>query len=484
VVREQDSVRRAWYVVDLMVAIVRGLIEDGVIAAGSFDLVNGIDFRDWLMAHGARRESVDCALVRTVIYDLAFAYREGDPQRPAAEAGTALRGLMRTFFSYRGSLMWKMNSGMGDTIFAPLYELLVKRGVRIEFFNRVEAVRASRGAIEEIEIDVQATVPPGTTPRDYLRTGPPTTPLRERALWPSDPSYLLSGCGKQAPPHVEASVYESWFVGRDAAKVETKILKRGARAQEQGFEFVVFGLPISCVEHIAPDLPAKSPRWRAAVEKVETVATQALQLWLNRPAPDLCQTDPGIVMGGFVEPFDTWADMHHLVAQEEVPGSETVAYFCNVLPDSPTPERGKEGEAWLKAQDELVRHEARLFVARDLAPLWPKATNPLTRELYWDWLVDPSGGVEEARLDAQFTRANVEPSERYVLSVPGSSAHRIAPDDTDFANLYAVGDWTACTIDAGCVEAAVISGMVAANGIFREIQAEDAQESIIGRDGP
>ena len=31
-----------------------------------------------------------------------------------------------------------------------------------------------------------------------------------------------------------------------------------------------------------------------------------------------------------------------------------------------------------------------------------------------------------------------------MLSVPGSSEHRIAPDDTGFANLYAVGDWTAC----------------------------------------
>ncbi len=475
-VRAQDDVRRAWYVVDVMVAIVRGLIEDDVITAGTFDVVNRIDFREWLLSHGARDESADCALVRTVIYDLAFAYRDGDPQQPACEAGTALRGLLRTFFTYRGALMWKMNSGMGDTIFAPLYELLIKRGVKIEFFNRVEAVRATRGKVQEIEIDVQADVPKGTTPRDYLRPGEPHAP--DPALWPSDPNHLLRtrGAKRLAP-----GVYESWYADPEETCVETKVLKLGARSD--GFELVVFGLPISCIEKIAPDLPARSERWRAATAALETVPTQAVQLWLSKPATELCDTDPGIVAGGFVEPFDTWADMHHLVSQERVDGSVTVAYFCNVLADSPAPPRGRADD-WLAAQQEHVRQQALRFLSRDIASLWPKGTNPLTRELYWELLVDPSGGRDEARLDAQFLRVNVEPSERYVLSVPGSSAHRIAPDDTDFENLYAVGDWTACTINAGCVEAAVISGMVAANGIYRSIGANTKQTPIIGGSGP
>jgi uncharacterized protein with NAD-binding domain and iron-sulfur cluster len=481
-VRAHDGMRRAWYVVDLMIAIVRGLIEDGVIAHGSFDVINGIDFRDWLMAHGAQRESVECALIRTVIYDLAFAYRGGDPQQPAAEAGTALRGLLRTFFTYRGALMWKMNSGMGDTIFAPAYELLIKRGVEVEFFHRVEKMRARDGSVEEIEIDVQANVPPNTPPEAYLRLGPDSGGSEDcPALWPNDPAYLLSDGGKRKIPDLEASIYESWYAGRDAARVETKVLRRGA--EENGFELVVFGLPISCVEDVAPDLPVSSARWRAAVASIETVPTQAVQLWLTQPAPSLCRTDSGIVMGGFVEPFDTWADMHHLVAQECVPGSATVAYFCNVLPDSAPPPRGQAVE-WIKAQNDLVRHQALHFLSRELAALWPDATNPLTRELHWELLIAPSEDEDEARLDAQFLRANIEPSERYVLSVPGSSACRIDPDDTAFDNLYAAGDWTACTIDAGCVEAAVISGMVAANGIYRAIGADDEQELIIGRNGP
>src|SRR4051795_3295185 len=170
-----------------MIAIVRGVIEDEVIEDG-FDAVNHIEFREWLLDHGADREAVDCALVRAVIYDLAFAYPGGDPQRPAAEAGTALRGLMRTFFTYRGALMWKMNAGMGDVVFAPLYELLVKRGVEIRFFHRVEEVRISGGQVEEIEIDVQANIPSNTKPEDFLRApGPGVGSAEAFGVWPSDP---------------------------------------------------------------------------------------------------------------------------------------------------------------------------------------------------------------------------------------------------------------------------------------------------------
>jgi uncharacterized protein with NAD-binding domain and iron-sulfur cluster len=482
IVRGDDGVRRAWYVVDLMVAMTRGLIEDGVIREGSFDVVNDVDFCDWLLTHGAHRDSVQCALVRTVVYDLAFAYPGGDPERPAAEAGTALRGLLRTFFTYRGALMWKMNAGMGDIVFAPLYELLVKRDVRVKFFNRVEEVRAVEGRIEEIRIDFQANVPDETKPETYLRPrlGQPGSE-DDPAVWPSDPWLLLSDAGRIEIPRIPAPVFESWYADPADTCVGGTVLRRGD--PEDGFELVVFGFPISCVQHIAPSFPQTSPRWKAAVDAVETVPTQAMQLWLTEPASAFSDVDAGIVVGGFVEPFDTWADMYHLVAREQVPGSATVAYFCNVLADAVAPARG-EADDWLAEQLKLVKAHGLRFLSRDLASLWKRGTNPLIRELYWDRLVDFTGETGAARLDGQFFRANVEPSERYVLSVPGSSVRRIPPDDTGFENLYAVGDWTSCKINAGCVEAAVISGMLAANGIFRSIDAEAEEVTIIGRSGP
>jgi uncharacterized protein with NAD-binding domain and iron-sulfur cluster len=85
---------------------------------------------------------------------------------------------------------------------------------------------------------------------------------------------------------------------------------------------------------------------------------------------------------------------------------------------------------------------------------------------------------------AQLWRANVEPSERYILSVPGSSVHRIEAGDTDFHNLYVAGDWTACVLNVGCVEAAAISGMHAANAVLSHVGANAALQRIVGHDEP
>ncbi|WP_445188782.1 FAD-dependent oxidoreductase [Pseudonocardia sp. Cha107L01] len=502
--RADDTVRRAWYVIDLMLAIARGMVEDDVISANDFGRINDVDFRSWLLGHGAARESVDSALVRTVVYDLAFAYRGGDPQRPAAEAGTALRGLLRTFFTYRGALMWKMNSGMGDIVFAPLYELLEKRGVKVEFFHRVEQVNASPGAaaspglVERIELDVQATLPTTTKAGNFLNPRPPTplTPTdptdpagaspestaspevtaiqSNLALWPATPRVPHTG----PQPEPEAAAYESWLMDPAITKVAGKTLVRGA-----DFDDVVFALPIATVPLIAHDLVSHSKAWSEAVEKIETVPTQALQLWLTEPASTLSDHADGSVVGGFAEPYDTWADMGHLKAQERV-GAATVAYFCNVLVDTPPPPRGPDANAWLKDQDALVRAQAVRFLRRDIRHLWAHALDPVTGEFDWNRLVAPPGVVGEARLDYQFLRANVEPSERYVLSVPGSSAHRIHPGDTGFGNLYAAGDWTACGLDAGCVEAATMSGLLAANAILAKVGATTEIRYIIGYDGP
>jgi predicted NAD/FAD-dependent oxidoreductase len=61
----------------------------------------------------------------------------------------------------------------------------------------------------------------------------------------------------------------------------------------------------------------------------------------------------------------------------------------------------------------------------------------------------------------------VDPSERYVLSVKGSTKYRLAADDSKFENLYLAGDWVATRLGAGCVEAATMAGLAAARKIGR-----------------
>jgi hypothetical protein len=77
-------------------------------------------------------------------------------------------------------------------------------------------------------------------------------------------------------------------------------------------------------------------------------------------------------------------------------------------------------------------------------------------------------------------QANFQGSDRYTLSLPGSLACRISPLDRSVANMTIAGDWTACGLDAGCIEAAVMSGMLAAYAI----SGHPDPRSIIGYDHP
>jgi uncharacterized protein with NAD-binding domain and iron-sulfur cluster len=76
-----------------------------------------------------------------------------------------------------------------------------------------------------------------------------------------------------------------------------------------------------------------------------------------------------------------------------------------------------------------------------------------------------SNGSGPKRLDAQYWKANIDPSARYVLSPPGAIAYRLHPDRSDFDNLYLAGDWTYTPMNSGCVEAATMSGFKAAQAI-------------------
>jgi uncharacterized protein with NAD-binding domain and iron-sulfur cluster len=85
--------------------------------------------------------------------------------------------------------------------------------------------------------------------------------------------------------------------------------------------------------------------------------------------------------------------------------------------------------------------------------------------LAFEHLVAPEGASDQQRFDYQFFRANVDPDQRYVLTIPGTNRYRLRSDDSGFSNLYLAGDWTRTPFNAGCVEAAVISGLMASQAI-------------------
>ncbi|HWJ25333.1 MAG TPA: hypothetical protein VNS32_02265, partial [Flavisolibacter sp.] len=102
--------------IDCGLAIVKGLIADNVLYNG-LNSINSLDFKEWLKMHGATDVTLNSALVRTV-YDSCFAYRKGIKQYPDLEAGVALRICFGIALGSREHWIWKMNAGMGDTIFS------------------------------------------------------------------------------------------------------------------------------------------------------------------------------------------------------------------------------------------------------------------------------------------------------------------------------------------------------------------------------
>jgi hypothetical protein len=210
------------------------------------------------------------------------------------------------------------------------------------------------------------------------------------------------------------------------------------------------------LRQIADGLASASPRWRAMLDRVAAVPTFAMQLWLNRDAEALgWSADEPALLGTYVEPLDTWADMSQVLPAEDWPeglGVANVAYFCGTLPPGET-------MAWVKPYCEQ-------YLKAQVRPLLPRATRPDDPEaLDWSLLVDPSGGEGVARLAAQYFRTNRDPSELYVQSLAGTTSARLAPGDTDFLNLALAGDWTRGGWNSGCFENAVISGLMAARAI-------------------
>jgi uncharacterized protein with NAD-binding domain and iron-sulfur cluster len=141
-----DNLRRLFISADLGITILIGMLEDRVFSEG-FDVINKYDYQEWLTKHGANvKYTVESAPVRG-FYDLTFAYEKGDFSKSNIEAGTILRSMMRIALNYKGAIMWKMQAGMGDTMFTPYYQVLKARGVKFEFFNKVEEVIADSDSI-------------------------------------------------------------------------------------------------------------------------------------------------------------------------------------------------------------------------------------------------------------------------------------------------------------------------------------------------
>ncbi len=461
--RDHDA-RRRWIGFNFGTSIMIGLLEDGALRRG-LDSINEHDFRAWLTprVHDDGGRTLDSVLMR-VMYDSSFAYEDGDTRIPPGaryapganyEAGTLLRGLLRASFTYKGAFGWKLNGGTGDVLFAPLYELLRRRGVEFRFFHQVTALRASPGpagrCVDAVEIARQAT------PRGRYE---PLVEVEGVGCWPSQPRYeqLLEGDALQRQRVDLEDPRAPW---EPPARFT---LRRG-----DDFDAVILGISLGALPGICSELIDQSPRWRAMIKHVKTTRTQAAQLWIDRPVRDAGARDGearGQPITGFwyseASPLNVWADMSHLLAHEPWRGPSRprhVSYFVSPMVDPPVFEGAERARATVRSDLEtLVAEHGAATVYRGL----DESAFP------WRALVDgrDEAGEGAARLDAQYVRANTAPSERYVLSVAGSSRYRLpAHSPEEFTNLYLAGDWTRNGLNCGAMESAVLSGRLAAHAL-------------------
>jgi uncharacterized protein with NAD-binding domain and iron-sulfur cluster len=471
-----DEMRRVWEVAELVLAAMRGSIRFRLaFDSRGFDAIDDYDCREWLKMNGASDDAINSAFIRA-LYDLAFAYRDGDPERPAIAAGSALRGAFRAFFTYRGAFFWKMNAGMGDAVVAPIYEVLRRRGVRFEFFHKLTALNLSAPGEESphvatLDFDVQARTVSGSEYR-------PLCVVKGLPCWPSEPHFDQL-VGAEALRANGVDLESQWEQAFD----HKKTLRVGA-----DFDFVVLGVGLGVVPSVCGSILERDARWRDMVDRVKSVPTQAFQLWLDRDMAELGWMDRAINLSGFVEPFDTWADMTHVIPVEGWQRApKSIAYFCNVLADVGEPKgTGADSRAFLSAEKERVRSHCVDFISTHLHVLWPAAYSS-NGDFDWSALCagdaaecDRDAGHTPDRFSTQYWRANVRPSDRYTQALPGSTKYRISPLDRTYDNLTVAGDWTSCSLNMGCVEAAVLSGMLASNALSGYPLLED----IVGYDHP
>jgi uncharacterized protein with NAD-binding domain and iron-sulfur cluster len=456
-----DKLRRLYIMADLGITSILGMLEDGVLKDG-FDVINDIDFYDWLAKHGANKTfTVHSAPVRG-FYDLVFAYENGDYSKPNIEAGTMLRGMLKVAFAYQGGMMWKMQAGMGDTIFTPLYQVLKKRGVKFKFFHKVEELIPNGDSVGEIRITKQV---------DLTGDYDPFVNVKGLDCWPSAPNFqyidpkqttLLQANGVNLE-----SNWSNWLTVYQQAygkPLPTITLKQGV-----DFDHVVFGIGVAPLVELCPKLLAQSPALKATAENVKAVATEAYQVWLTKTVDELGWRDwpkdgQEPVLSGFTEPFDTWAPMDQLLPREDWPPNmqpKNVSYFCSAMPmDKFPPSTDTSFPATCAAR---VKQDALNQLGKQIYSVWPNAATK--NSFQWSWLLAPDDRSGAQRFDNQFWRANIDPSERYVISVVGSTKYRLDTDGSGFKNLFLTGDWIKTGLNAGCVEAAAMAGMQTSRAI-------------------
>ncbi|MCA9548413.1 MAG: NAD(P)-binding protein [Myxococcales bacterium] len=442
---EHPDLRRTFLTADYLFTTVVGVLADGLVLdpAGrwasygewllNLERIDHEDYRAWLLRHGAHPATTESCMVRG-LQDAVF-----NSAYPGS-AGVALNGLVRLNMTYRGSVFYKMMAGMGETVFTPLYEVLRARGVRFEFFHRVDALHLdpTRQRVASVEVTRQARLRDG----EYRPLVDVELPNGNLACWPSEPDWAQLEGGEALRAAGVDLEGPGTIPGEERYTVE-------------GFDAVVLAVSLAGLPPITRELASARQEWRDMLERIVTTRTISAQLWFDRSAADMGWQRGAAVSTAYADPLDTWADMTHLIPMERFDGAASqCSYLVGSLDDE------DDGVAPALRARRIVED----WLPQHLGHILPRAVEG--GAVRWERLVGDAPGA--ARLDQQYIRANVRPSDRYVLSLPGTTRYRLRPHRSGFENLMVAGDWTKTGLNVGSVEAATMSGLRAAKGLTRD----------------
>ncbi|HEY0135294.1 MAG TPA: NAD(P)-binding protein [Nannocystis sp.] len=419
---------------DLALAVVRGIIHDGLDRhPQGFSAADDHDLRAWLRHHGASPASLATPVV-TGFYDLLHA--------PALAAGASLRMLLRILLAHKGALYYTPQADLGEVVFAPLYQLLRRRGVRFRFFHKVKELRVEDDRICAIRIGRQVELDPGVG--DYE----PLINVKGLLCWPSRPLYAQIVLGDS--PMIQALDFES----AESPEIEEFTLRRGA-----DFDDVILGIPAPALPKICAQLVDKYPAWQQALAHADSVAVQGAQLWLSPTWAQLAGHATPIHAGTLPgSQLPRWANRSPNVRLEQWPRELMPAAVCALDGPLPDPAPGQPGPG-----REQLRETVWTWLKSHPRRLWPEASLSATRELNWELLIDTNGRTGDHRLAAQHCWLATAATDRATLTLPGHTRHRLRAADSGVKNLLLAGDWLADCL--GVAESAVLTGFQASRAL-------------------
>ena len=452
---ENNSIRELLSAADTASTVIKGILDDNLLENG-YDAINHLDLREWLKKHGANSKTLDSGFVK-FHYDMFFSYRNGNIDEPDSEAGTLLKFALKFYFCYDDISYFHGAGGDGDVIFAPIYEVLRKRGVRFKFFHKVEELKLNINnpkLVEHIRVTKQADL----INEEY----DPLINVKGLPSWPNEPKYeeiVQKQANLLMKNNIDLesfwtrwpNVYEEHF----KQPLPEIVLKRG-----RDFDIIVFGIPVGSLPYLCSELLEASPSLRNTNTYIGRTSSAQLQMW-----GDIAMTQSmtpcfysSAEQDFMVSTGDPGLKLENWESLGINPKNLQYVTFVEDIDEIPP-----SNHTWFPHEcREKVKKFVKSRVENSLENCWPGAYKD--GNFQWEVLTGLEERTGEERLEAQYFRVNINPSDRYTQFLTNTSQYRIKIDGAGLDNIYFVGDWIQTGINC-CVEGAVTAGLLASKAI-------------------